>query len=409
MTELWRQLRWYRAAASATRQLVQIGTTVDGCVAVENELIASNAAVALMDSVEVDSWEDATPSSWASLNLRYFQLESGEPVATAIPRLRAVVQAAAGAAYDPQVHRVSYNHAFSGEPFYRGGPGEAPVDSVDGWGVMPVRRDLPAKVAVLDTGFAPVDGASIDPGVEYRNPEDVDECRFNNEKWLGAQAGHGTFISGIVLRFSEGVGVKNVKVLDPDGWGSEDSIIEAINAVGRDADIEVLNLSLGGNSEFDERPAICEAIDALPPRIAVVAAAGNYGESRKFWPAADTRPIAVAALTQDLLSLTTFSNRGSWVNAGAVGAGLLSVGATGTFLVDEDQEVELKGWTSWSGTSFAAPLVAAIIARRAVDDQLTGDEAWRRIETDLLANGRTDWGVTLDVKAVGNGYNPNGV
>lgn len=408
MTELWRQMRWYRAAASTTNRLVEVGTDADGCLAVDNDLIVSEAAVAFLPAAEVATWEETTPAAWAPLLLRYYHLNTGEPIGDAVPRLRGEVEAAAGAAYDPQVHRVSFNHAFSGEPFYRGGPGAAPDATTDEWRSIPVPRDLPAKVAVLDTGFVPTDGAAIAAGVEFRTPDDLDACFFPNQYWLGAEAGHGTFISALILRFSEGVRVKNIRVLDPDGWGYENAIIDGVIAVGEDDDIEVLNLSLGGYAELDERPALCVAIDALPDRIAVVAAAGNNGSTRPFWPAADTRPIAVAGLERDLSALAGFSNRGGWLDVGAAGVDLLSLGASGPYLVDEGTEVPLGSWNRWSGTSFAAPLVAAVIARRAVDEQISGEAAWQLIDGELRANGLRDWGPTLDVQAIGNGFDPHG-
>ena len=83
------------------------------------------------------------------------------------------------------------------------------------------------------------------------------------------------------------------------------------------------------------------------PNLVVVAAAGNGGDFEEQYPAAESTGglIAVAASTsQD--QLATFSTRGSWIRVAAPGQGITSTVPGGQF-------------GTWSGTSMAAPLVAA--------------------------------------------------
>ena len=99
-----------------------------------------------------------------------------------------------------------------------------------------------------------------------------------------------------------------------------------------------------------------------------MASAGNDGTSQPQYPAAFDGVIAVGAVGPD--GPTPWTNYGDWVDACAPGADLNS-----SFFakfdgpeprvntVDPDR---FEGWATWSGTSFAAPVVVAAIAREMV-------------------------------------------
>ncbi|HZD22788.1 MAG TPA: S8 family serine peptidase, partial [Acidimicrobiia bacterium] len=105
--------------------------------------------------------------------------------------------------------------------------------------------------------------------------------------------------------------------------------------------------------------------DAVAQGAVVVAAAGNNSSCRPFWPAAMKDVIAVGA--NYCGERAWFSNFGPWVDANAPGVDIVS-----TFFMDFDGPLcaidgpdpdKYEGWAEWSGTSFAAPRVAAEIAR----------------------------------------------
>ena len=117
---------------------------------------------------------------------------------------------------------------------------------------------------------------------------------------------------------------------------------------------------------FDWERVVVEQYFQPGSRI-LVAAAGNNASDRPFWPAALKHVIAVGALdTTDpkRVRRACFSDFGPWVDVWAPGVGLVSTYVDGRW-VTSDQDVTFQGWASWMGTSFAAPLVAAEIARRA--------------------------------------------
>ena len=170
--------------------------------------------------------------------------------------------------------------------------------------------------------------------------------------------------------------------------------------------VDVLNLSL---SYYHETPedglfglALFDILKAL--RLlgcVVVTSAGNDSIDRPAfpaalwpWPGADnglqpddgTRQLAVGALNPNRHSTALFSNVGPWVNAYAPGAAVVSTipafqgGLQATARDDYDgrrretidPDDYRGGFATWSGTSFAAPLVAGWVAAELTGELLTG-------------------------------------
>jgi subtilisin family serine protease len=229
---------------------------------------------------------------------------------------------------------------------------------------------------------------------------------------LNECTGHGTFIAGIMRQVVPDAQVLALRIMHGDGVVYESDLICALGllaervAAAVDDDlggmVDVVSLSLG---YFDESAAdvtfssgLWQAIDTLLEMgVEVVAAAGNYSTSRRFYPAAFTEepaaagrlPIfAVGALNPNG-SKALFSDGGRWINAWASGASVVS-----TFPEDingsRSPEIRMRahpanelppgislpaerealdaddysgGFAVWSGTSFSAPLLAAHIAR----------------------------------------------
>jgi subtilisin family serine protease len=160
--------------------------------------------------------------------------------------------------------------------------------------------------------------------------------------------------------------IRQVRVLDPAGVG-DDATVAAGLALAREP---VLNLSLGGYTHGGRPPvALAVALAQLDESVAVVAAAGNNASTEPFWPAAFKRVVGVGALdtTGAEPVRADFSDYGQWVDVYAPGVQVHSTYLDGTYLEADKHLAHLKGWASWSGTSFAAPQVAAEIARRVRD------------------------------------------
>ena len=237
---------------------------------------------------------------------------------------------------------------------------------------------------------------------------------------VGSHTGHGTFISGLLRQSCPGVQIVALPVMGTDGVVPEHMLIRALSLVLTKqldapgwADAVVLSLGY-----YNESPADSEYSSGLKTLlvklcaagVAVFAAAGNDATDRPSYPAAfavdpefaapDVLPlVSVAALNPDGTP-AQFTNDGPWVIAEAIGVNLVSTApvsldgsrlVTGTSLpggrrsaIDPDNF--RGGFESWSGTSFAAPVLAGEYLRRLMVAGFPARNADRR---DLLPVGRT--------------------
>ncbi|MFI6816410.1 S8 family peptidase [Nonomuraea sp. NPDC050328] len=260
-----------------------------------------------------------------------------------------------------QGHRASPNHVFAGQPLFFGGPASRPFPA-DPVKAKIGRERSGVTVALLDTGVAAHPwwaGSTWYGGLPEAAADAVQ----------GAQAGHGTFIAGLLLRQAPESSLRVARVLDGDGLGDEAGVVRALRRLrqreqegARPGDLaggpHVLNLSFGGHTHNDQpSPLLADAVSALTETV-VVACAGNTGSDRPFWPAALPGVIGVGALDAAEERRAPFSAHGSWIDAWARGEWL-----TSAYL----RTGEFAGYASWSGTSFAAALVSGAIARAAAD------------------------------------------
>ncbi|MFC7361590.1 S8 family peptidase [Nocardioides astragali] len=223
-------------------------------------------------------------------------------------------------------------------------------------------------VVVVDTGWHPP--AATDPRTPWlKGVEGDDEL---NGPDLRPYAGHGTFIAGVVRCvapetkvFVEGFAIGGV---GGGGVLESDLVLQLEEALTHDP--QVINLSAGCRTRMDH-PSI--ALDTfyrtrLRKRDCVlVAAAGNDSWSAPFWPAAFEWCVGVGSLDRDG-RVSDFSNFGVSADVYALGRNLVNAFPDGTFECHEspdkgDIRVFSTGLARWSGTSFAAPLVAGMIAR----------------------------------------------
>ena len=203
--------------------------------------------------------------------------------------------------------------------------------------------------------------------------------------FLDTEAGHGTFITGLVLQVAPSARVHVVKVLDSEGIGDDVSVASGLERLPEP--VQILNLSLGGYTGDDQPPlALAEKLLELrADGTVIVAAAGNDGTSRPFWPAALKHVIAVGAVENDGTAWRRgdFSNHGWWVDACTVGADVVSsfVDIT-TNVLPEGGTMDFDEWAAWGGTSMAAPIVAGAIAALVARGSTPADAA-----AEVLAPG----------------------
>ena len=290
-------------------------------------------------------------------------------------------------------------HMFRGEPNYQGGPGGVPAPVTPAPTSPPKASSAHAvTVAVLDTGLSsrhPWFPRNTWEGVD----EDVDDrLDSDNDYELDAQAGHGTFIAGIVRQHAPGARLMVGRVLGSDGVCDEVELLQSLHALRAGCAavkrrIGVLNLSLGAYTWNNLPPAeVARAIEQLGAETVVVAAAGNNGSDRVFWPAAFEPVVAVGAIASDGQGRAAFSNHGPWVDAWAPGEQVASSFVTFDGPDDERPGADIDsdcftGFATWSGTSFAAPRVAAALAQRAQEEKTSPRAVLPAVLAGLASSG----------------------
>ncbi|WP_369180036.1 S8/S53 family peptidase [Streptomyces mutabilis] len=308
-------------------------------------------------------------------------------------------------------------------------PGDEPV---------PVPLSEPPNPAAADTPYdegTAVGVLVIDTGLmhDYRScpllahtdgDAQIREC--DEDGVLRQYVGHGTFIAGLVAAVAPNTHVTVRNTLNDAGAILESELGEKLfEAVDRDGWPEILSLSAGtSNGRTDGLLGVHAFMEELrDQRTLLVAAAGNNGSATPFWPAAyaelpgwEKSVLSVGALRADGEFGACFSNHGGWVKAYAPGERLTSaltgfgtpvpyvyqhstydtcrygfgyactcqyprhngvLSEPGEAPAKPDQ-VMFEGHAQWSGTSFATPVVAGLVASHMTETKERDPRAARK-------------------------------
>ena len=282
------------------------------------------------------------------------------------------------------------------------------------------------KLQIIDTGLASTadryrtDGRLATAKGDLDPLDEVDRNGYLiPDGCLDLGAGHGTSVAGVAECVEPELDVNVHRALGPDGVGTEEAIAKLIFEVGESARKHgggVINLSFGTQSYDDKAPLLLEsAFEKLGlgdaeararSQLCIVAAAGNWGDDgRPSWPAALPGAIAVAGL-DEAGGAAVWSTRGEWVEFSAqaeciVAPYVVGKETPGTNDPGDPYDVYPDRWDGpnpnalWLGTSFAAPQVAARLARYVHEAPgITCGEAVARLE-DAGEKRHDGFGVSL--------------
>lgn len=218
------------------------------------------------------------------------------------------------------------------------------------------------KVGVIDSGcyMHPDLEQNILPGRNYTST-DVTDTTDN--------IGHGTYVSGIIAAecndaYMTGVAhqakIVPLKCFDTN---VETTTLMISNAIYDAIDIyncDVINLSLGIPESLITKTLELSVKYAIQNGCIVVAAVGNKGNSKVYYPANYDNVIGVGSVGENNV-LSWFSQRNNTVDVVAPGETIESVSIDG-YLMD-------------SGTSFSTPHVSAVAAiAKCIDRSITAQE-----------------------------------
>jgi hypothetical protein len=313
--------------------------------------------------------------------------------------------------------------------------GRSPVAVVAADPALAVRRlKRPPVVASPDSGVGKHPWFTA-PAVTVHgspNPDDGDGVSHPLTGDLDRLAGHGTFIAGIIRQTAPAARIASYPVLGSDGVVAEDVLLDCLTGLlarqvlalaggAGEKVTDVLTLSLGYYHEDDSDTPTDLALatvltDLGRAGVLVVAGAGNDAGDRPMLPAGfagqvtglahDALPlVSVGSLNPNAATVSLFSNAGAWVTTYRQGAAIVSTlpcsedaGAQPSVLArrgDPDDRPRATidgddysgGFGVWSGTSFAAPVLAGQLARHLADHDPTDttlpallDRGWRAIE-----------------------------
>jgi len=291
---------------------------------------------------------------------------------------------------------IDYAHAL-----FQSGDNPAYFTTSDNSGTMiPVGRDFTGDIA--QGSFLPGDSRNRfsssrlnSSTVNQRNAEFVGSGNaFDNNP--DDTNGHGTHVAGIIGARNPDIGVATgskligLKVMGPDGTGSNEDILKALAWVRDNAatyNIKIVNMSLGyGFFQYrgPDDPFLSTISELESNGITVVSAAGNlYGltpternsstpgiastltvgavwkdgtVSQAYWPEGDTYDYTTGAGR-----LTSFSQRpGDSIDNGIFAPGALMLSAIPNNGVDPTRGDDLTA--ELAGTSQAAPVVSGVVA-----------------------------------------------
>lgn len=217
------------------------------------------------------------------------------------------------------------------------------------------------RIGVIDTGIDYMHeafGRGFGPGFKVAGGSDF----VNNDPDPRDDNGHGTHVAGIIAGSSAllksmapDAQLLAYKVLDAAGNGNTSSVIAAIEQAIKDS-VDIINLSLGTTGGDPDDILSCAVDGTVEAGIVVVVAAGNEGDYGTITSPGAAREALTVGAVDSKNSVASFSSKGPSNRIYGIKPDVVAPGES-IFSAKMD-----GGYISMSGTSMAAPYVAAVAA-----------------------------------------------
>jgi subtilisin family serine protease len=229
------------------------------------------------------------------------------------------------------------------------------------------------RVAVIDTGWH--QPAGQEQVTSYLAGDGGEPEPYTAGQQLRLYQGHGTFIAGVIkcrapkaqvthYRIGDGIAVSETEMVD--------AIYRALNDPAGPP--HIINLSAGCHTRHGIGPLTfhrlwVDTLSAMPGTV-LIAAAGNDATNLPFYPAARGWAVGVGSLDhRGNGPVSSFSNYGDSADVYLLGRNHVNAFPQGGYVCKEapnkrDKRYFGNGLARWSGTSFAAPVFAGLLAAR---------------------------------------------
>jgi subtilisin family serine protease len=202
------------------------------------------------------------------------------------------------------------------------------------------RYGLGVNVAVIDSGYT----------LDANGPIEAAE-NFTVAVTTEDTLGHGTVVISLLKTYAPAAKIYSAKVSINDNDIDEEYVYRALKWIRSLEDVKLINMSIGIDRECQGQCNLSRVINKMSDQgYVIVTAVGNTG-GLTHCPACSEKAISVGALNRSGDNVATFSCKG---HTNSTKPDLLTSGYGVT---------QYQGITDdYNGTSFAAPIVAGVIA-----------------------------------------------
>ncbi|SEO22130.1 Subtilase family protein [Halogranum amylolyticum] len=264
----------------------------------------------------------------------------------------------------------------------------------------------------------PTDGATgsgqtvvaMDSGVDTSHPLFSDRSIRQVDvtgSGSGDAVGHGTAVLGQTTRLAPEAELISLRIFGSEGRTKTNVIMRAYEWLHAHVDeYDVVNMSWGSSEASDQIDRVHDRL--VEKGVRDVVAAGNTGDTSGS-PATAERAFSIGACTEDgqMAEFSSYNPQGDNPDVSAIGKDNRLAQASGTTM-----GTQLSGpWVKASGTSFAAPEVAGMVAKyRSREGAVPPKEiltAFERHARDIRGEPRDGAGLADYAATVGRSTEPD--